>query len=108
MQLGFDLFLQENFSVSEDLLIVTAKGARLRIDDLEFFLDAKSKNVIAFATALTRAALEMRAGVLPGGSVHKQVVHATMVVLRLVRGSTPIAIYCPFLAACPRFAEGKV
>ena len=49
MQLRFDLLLQNDFTVGENLLDVRTQFARLGIDDLQFFLDAESENVIVFA-----------------------------------------------------------
>ena len=45
MHLRFDVFLQGDLAVVENLLDVGTQLARLRIDDLEFFLDPESKYV---------------------------------------------------------------
>src|SRR5437867_6572043 len=46
MHLWPDLLLQNHFAASQNLLDMRAQLARLRIDDLEFFLDAKREDVI--------------------------------------------------------------
>ncbi len=48
----FDLFLQDHFTVGENLLDVRTQFARLGIDELQFFLDPESENVIGTAKAL--------------------------------------------------------
>jgi hypothetical protein len=46
MHFRFDLFLERDLSVLENLVYVRAQLARGGIDDREFFLDPQSVNVI--------------------------------------------------------------
>ena len=46
VHLGFDLLIQRHLALAEDLLDMGTQFARLRIDDLKFFLDPESKDVI--------------------------------------------------------------
>jgi hypothetical protein len=46
VQLGFDAVLQNHFAVRQNLLDMRPQLPRLRIDDLKFFLDPESKNVV--------------------------------------------------------------
>ena len=52
VQLRFDLLLYNDFTVGENLLNVRTQFARLGIDELQFFLDAESENVIGTANPL--------------------------------------------------------
>lgn len=46
VHLGFHLLFQDHFAAGKNLLNVRAQLARLRINDLEFFFDTESKDVI--------------------------------------------------------------
>src|SRR6266571_404793 len=46
VHLGLDVFFQNHLAAGEDLLNVRTQLARLRIDDLEFLLDAQSENMV--------------------------------------------------------------
>ena len=48
MHLRLDPLFQNDFAAGNDLLNVRAQLPRLRIDDLEFLLDTKRKNVMSF------------------------------------------------------------
>ena len=46
MHLRLDVLFQDHLAVGQHLLNVRAQLSRLRIDDLEFLLDAESEDVI--------------------------------------------------------------
>jgi hypothetical protein len=52
VQLGFDAFLQDHSAIGKELLDVRTQFARLRIDDLEFFLNAESENMVLHGRGL--------------------------------------------------------
>src|ERR1051325_2287765 len=54
MELGFDLLLQYHSAVGKNLLDVRTQFPRLRIDDLQFFLDSEGENVIGVARSRRR------------------------------------------------------
>src|SRR5450755_2420269 len=49
MHLRLDVLFQDHLAVRENFLNVRAQLTRLRIDDLKFFLDSKSEDVVARA-----------------------------------------------------------
>jgi len=49
MHLRLEVLFQNNFPIGQNFLNVRSQFARFRINDLEFFLDPKSENVVARA-----------------------------------------------------------
>ncbi len=95
VQLGFGALLQNQFAVGQNLLDVRTQLARFRIDDLEFFFDTESENVIAgvlFPRHLRWHSRFLRA-CASGGNVGRTVFHWSIICEKRFRNSALFAIH---------------
>src|SRR5215813_3259347 len=90
----FDLLLQNHFTVGENLLDLRPEFARFRIDELQFFLDPESENVIGSPKSRRRFLYFARGVLLSRGNIHRSSAES-MVIVTCVLGtdSAAFAIY---------------
>src|SRR5215472_17363927 len=85
VHLRFDLLLQNHFTVGENLLDLRPEFARFRIDELQFFLDPESENVIGTAKSRRRFLYFARGVLLSRGTIHRSSAES-MVIVTFVLG----------------------